>query len=112
MKKKNEEGEERDEVRFNSGSTSRGRAAVEEEEIEQEEDEEELDAGKVRPVFKYACARRLQIYARRQIFQNHSLRFLLSLLPQTTSWRDRKEDDSLSRESTIITRAGRVPREG
>jgi len=53
-------------------------------------------------------ARRLQIYARRQIFQNHSLRPSPSL-PLKPFWRSRKEDDSLSRKSHDNNASRKVP---
>lgn len=57
-------------------------------------------------------ARRLQIYARRQIFQNHSLRpspSLTSFLPNHFSGAERRTRASRGR-ATIITRVGRFPR--
>lgn len=59
-------------------------------------------------------ARRLQIYARRQIFQNHSLRpspfTIPCALPPKPFWRSKRERQPPTGGVTIITRAGRFLR--
>lgn len=59
-------------------------------------------------------ARRLQIYARRQIFQNHSLRpspfTFPCTLPPKPFWRSKRERQPPTGGVTIITRAGRFLR--